>query len=102
MPQSVNQLLTRLETENPEALLLEPRDVYDVALVGLTDSPKDNWGRTEKKLVATYSTARCLEAIMEWLKCDYSEAQDWFYFNTAGAYAGNDTPTFVDLGDNLS
>jgi hypothetical protein len=30
-------VLKELETLNPEALLLEPREVYDPALVGVTD-----------------------------------------------------------------
>ena len=37
------QIIRRLNEHNPEALLLEPRKVYDVALVDITDKPSDHW-----------------------------------------------------------
>jgi len=99
MSMSITEILNHLETTNPEALLLEPRAVYDAALVGITDHPQDHWPRAEKKTVAVYDTAKCLEALMEWMECDYSEAQDWFGYNTSGAWAGEGTPTFVGLDE---
>jgi len=99
MSMSITEILNHLETTNPEALLLEPRAVYDAALVGITDHPQDHSPRAEKKTVAVYDTAKCLEALMEWMECDYSEAQDWFGYNTSGAWAGEGTPTFVGLDE---
>ncbi len=48
-PEEVLEKLTKL---NPEALLLEPREVYDTALVDVTDDPQDQWTRKEKTWVA--------------------------------------------------
>ena len=90
------EVLTRLVEVNPEALLLEPRDAYDRALVDLTDDPQDHWPREEKVWVAVYSAEKCVEAIVELLDCDYTTALEWYSFNTSGAWVGSGTPTFVD------
>ncbi len=89
------QIVERLAEVNPEAYLLEPRDVYDAALVGLTDDPKDHWPREAKVTVAIYDEDKCIEAIMEWMDTNYEGALDWFGFNTSGAYVGEGTPTFT-------
>lgn len=95
MSMSITEILKRLEKANPEALLLEPRLVYDPALVGVTNTPQDQWPRTENKWVAVYDTQKCLDALMGWMECDYDEALEWFDYNTSGAWAGENTPTFV-------
>ena len=91
-------VLKELEALNPDALLLEPRDVYDPALVGVTDDPKDHWPRGASVHVAVYDSDRCIDAIMGWLGCDYNAAADWFGFNTSGEWAGEGTPTFTPPG----
>ena len=90
-----SEVLIQLQEKNPAALLLEPRDVYDKALVGVTATPKDDWPRETGTLVAVYGVERCLEAIMESHECDDEEAREWFYYNTSGAWLGQGTPTFV-------
>ena len=65
-------------------MLLEPREVYDPALIGVTEDPNDSWPR---------------KAIMKWLDCDFDAARDWFGFNTSGAWVGEWTPTFAILGE---
>ena len=90
-PQEVTE---KLETLNPEACLLEPRDVYDKALVDITDDPQDQWPREGKVWVAVYDEFECLDAIMSWLECPEDEAREWFSFNTSGAWIGQGTPTF--------
>ena len=87
-------ILRRLESLNAGALFLEPRGVYDPALVGVTDNPDDSWPRETNAYVAVYDSGKCIEAIMAWLACDYADATDWFYFNTSGAWVGEGTPTF--------
>lgn len=79
----------------PSALLLEPRAVYDPALVGVTSTPNDAWARKTDQLVAVYDTDKCIAAIMSWLECDFETAAEWFGFNTSGAWVGEGTPTFV-------
>ena len=88
------ELLRELERLNPDALLLEPREVYDAALIGITDEPGDHWSRPSGVHVAVYSVDLCISAIMEWMSCSHSEAVEWFSFNTSGAWAGDCTPTF--------
>ena len=88
------EVLARLSALNPEALLLEPREVYDKALVGVTDDPQDHWPRKARRHVAVYDADSCIEAIMDWLECDYTGACEWFGFNTSGAWVGEGTPTF--------
>ncbi len=90
----VKKLLKQLVRQNPEALLLEPRDIYDEALVDITDEPKDHWSRQEKVCVAVYDEDKCVAAVMSWLNCDHIEAQEWLNFNTYGAWVGEGTPTF--------
>ena len=77
-------------------LLLEPRMVYDRALLGYTYHPRDRWPRVGagNVAVAVYSRARCIAAITDWMECDEDEAAEWFEYNTAGAWVGEGTPTF--------
>ena len=87
--------LEELQRRNPEALLLEPRDIYAEALVGVTDQPRDHWPRETNTVVAVYSAEKCIEAIMRAQDCDYCSAEEWFGYNTSGAWVGENTPTFV-------
>jgi hypothetical protein len=93
-----NEVLQALEAQNPDALLLEPRDMYDSALVGLTDNPKDDWQRPDDTTVAVYSAERCIDILVgEGLSEE--DAREWFFYNTAGAWVGRHTPTFVFSGE---
>lgn len=76
--------------EEAEALLLEPRDTYDRALIGITEG-----GIGQE--VAVYDAAKCIEALVEDNGWDYDEALEWFNFNTSGAYVGEATPIFVNV-----
>lgn len=80
------------------ALVLEPREFYDKAIVGYGDVD-DQWG--PRGPVVIYDTEKTLEAIMEMAGCDYEGALEWFGYNTCGAYVGPDTPGFrsADEGD---
>jgi hypothetical protein len=88
------QILEKLSNLNPEALLLEPREVYDPALVDVTDDPQDRWPRKAGVPVAVYDEGACIEAIMGWMDCDPPTATEWFDYNTSGAWMGEGTPTF--------
>ena len=83
---------------NPNALILEPRDVYDAALVGSTDKPDDHWPRKTDTTVAIYDEELCHTANMAGMECDYDAANDWFQYNTSGGWYGENTPTFVSTG----
>ena len=87
-------IIRRLNEHNPEALLLEPRKVYDVALVDITDNPSDHWPRAVSTYVAVYDSDKCIDAIMDWFDVGHEEAVEWFSVNTSGAWVGEGTPTF--------
>ena len=88
------EILAALEKQNPDALLLEPREVYDSCLVDITDEPNDHWPREPGHLVAVYGAEKCIEAIATMFETDLSSAIEWFGFNTSGAWMGQGTPTF--------
>ena len=88
------KLVQRLARQNPEALLLEPRHIYDEALIDVTNEPKDHWTREPGIYVAVYDEDKCVDVAMSWLDCEDQEAQEWLSFNTYGAWAGEGTPTF--------
>ena len=81
------------------ALLLEPRDVYDAALVDATNRPDDHWPRKTRMTVAVYDREKCIEALMTAEGWDYEAATEWFDFNTSGAWDGEGTPTFRSVFD---
>jgi len=71
-----------------EALLMEPREQYDSCVIGVgyrfNDGP-----------LAVYD----MDCVLSVLGEDMSEedAQEWFEYNTLGAWVGNGTPIFVRL-----
>ena len=71
-----------------EALLMEPRDQYDSCLIGVGyrfhDGP-----------LAVYDMDRVLSVLRE--EMNEEDAQEWFEYNTLGAWMGNGTPIFVRL-----
>ncbi len=77
------------------ALLVEPREFFDKAVVGVTATPGDHWNRRGGETVAIYDELICIQAIMEWLGCGEDEAYDWYCYNTTGAWMGEGTPTFI-------
>jgi len=91
----VNKIVMELTNLHRGAMLLEPRGVYDCALVGHTDNPRDQWIRSPGVSVAVYDRVKCLDAIQGWLRCEPDEAEEWFDCNTSGAWVGQGTPTFV-------
>lgn len=76
--------------EDAEALLLQPRGIYDQALIGISEG-----GQGQQ--VAVYDSARCIEALASHNEWGYDEAAEWFEFNTLGAYVGAATPLFVHV-----
>lgn len=85
-----------LEKLSSDAMLLEPREHYDDALVGAVKHPKDNWTREGELTVALYSYAKCLEVIARLLDApsDSDAPVEWFWQNTSGAWVGEGTPAF--------
>ena len=86
LPEDVEEVLA----EN-EACLLEPRDEYDACIVGI--GYRFNAGP-----LAVYSIPLVLQVMKGW-GMDDEEAQEFFEFNTIGAWMGDGTPMFVHLFD---
>jgi len=90
-------LVARLSEENPDAMLLEPREMYDHCIVGLIEAGDvdDQWPREgDSGLIAVYDAELCKRAHMDASGCSHQEAAEHFDYNTAGSYVGPGTPTF--------
>ena len=72
-----------------EACLLEPRDEYDDCVIGIGY-------RVSAGPLAVYSIPLVLKAMQE-LSVDDLEAQEFFEYNTIGAWMGDGTPIFIHL-----
>lgn len=70
-----------------EGLLLA--DGYEPAFVGVGVS-------AGRKLVAVYDIDECIRVLMERDGMEYEEAEEFFSFNTLGAYVGEQTPLFIN------
>ncbi len=90
----------QLATHSPEALLIDPRDDFRSALVGVTRKPDDQWSRTTDTMVAVYSSERVIECLVE-QGMDEEGAWEWFYFNIEGAWLGDGTPAFISDTDDV-
>ena len=70
-----------------ECLFLEP-EMFDEAIIGIASCA----GRED---VVAYDRSRCIELLMA-EGMDRDEAEEFFEFNTVGAYMGEMTPVFID------
>tara|TARA_A100001391_G_scaffold139039_1_gene97328 strand:+ start:5131 stop:5454 length:324 start_codon:yes stop_codon:yes gene_type:complete len=102
-------LLRILNAKNPEALLLEPRNIYDPCVVDITNKPEDHWNRASTVWVAVYDAQLCVEAIVQSLMEEeeprslfeaYDAATDYFSHNVAGCWDGENTPCFFYSEEN--
>lgn len=48
------------------------------------------------KAIAVYDRAKCIEILVERDGMTEEEAEEFFEFNTAGAYAGDQTPVYLE------
>lgn len=74
-----------LSEENPEALLA---DGLERALVGYG-------AQYSKPVLAIYDAEKCVRVLMEDNDWSREEAQEYFEFNTACAWMGENTPIFM-------
>jgi len=77
----MNRLETILENRPDETFL--KADGLDEAVIG--------WEENSGRLI--YSVTKCIECLMEQGMTD-EEATEYFYYNVAGAYMGEQTPIF--------
>ena len=82
-------MITCIGLLEENALLLEPRDVYDKAIVGIVE-------QCGSRPVACYSVNLLIPCIQEVLgNCDYTTAIEWFEYNILGCYLGEYTPMYL-------
>ena len=74
--------------EDSPALLLEP-EMFDDAIIGIAE-------RCGQPPLVAYDRSRCIDIIMADSRCSREEAEEYYEFNTAGCWAGEGTPIFVD------
>jgi len=72
-------------SHDPKTLLA---DGFEDALIG--------YGTRFLYGVAVYSRRKCLDILVERDGMDYEEAVEFFDFNVTGAYAGENTPVFLE------
>lgn len=70
-----------------EGLLLA--DGYEPAFLGVAVS-------AGRKPVAVYDIDKCIEVLMDRDGMSYEEAEEFFSFNTLGAYVGEQTPLYIN------
>jgi hypothetical protein len=79
------------DEENPPMLA----DGLDGALIGIV---RDRW-RCNGDPIAVYDRAKCIEILAKDMEISPEEAEEFFEYNTAGAYVGPTTPMFLERPD---
>lgn len=77
--------------ENPPMLA----SGLEAALVGFV---RDRW-RCNGAPIAVYDRAKCIEILAKDMEISPEEAEEFFEYNTAGAYVGPTTPMFLERPD---
>tara|TARA_S200002703_G_scaffold89795_1_gene77459 strand:+ start:434 stop:703 length:270 start_codon:yes stop_codon:yes gene_type:complete len=80
------RIIKQLVKENPEALLMEPREDFDQAVVSITTNQ-------EGQVVAVYDEVKIIDVLVDQGMTE-DEAWEYFYFNIEGAYMGKNTPVY--------
>ena len=81
----------QLKEVDPEILLLEPRAIFDKAVVGWV-------ARCGQDPIACYDYEMVMDAILEDLEEDetsYHKAVEHFTYNIMGSWCGHRTPCFL-------
>ena len=73
--------------QDSDALLLEP-EIFDDAIIGVTE-------RADGGQLVAYDRQRVID-ILEAQGMSRDEAEEYYSFNTCGAWVGEGTPIFVD------
>ena len=70
-----------------DLVLLEPRDTYDRAIVGVASKSGE--------VFVVYSNRQIVEALMETESWSEDDSTEWLLCNVLGVEAGDKTPAFV-------
>jgi hypothetical protein len=69
-------------------------DGLDEAIIGVAH-------RCGEPTVVAYDIDQCVKQIQRDLNCEIWEAVEYFQFNVAGSYLGDQTPVFIEKLDGL-
>lgn len=93
-------LLSSIAALNPDAILYEPRELFDRAIVGLICDPADRWegARVDSPgtWVVVYSFHRAVSVLVAEGEGDFETASEWVSYNSMGGWYGPETPTWID------
>ena len=79
--------VTQSHIDNIDGLvLLEPRDTYDRAIVGVASRSGE--------VFVIYSNRQIVEALMEVESWSEEDSTEWLLYNVLGTRAGDKTPAF--------
>jgi hypothetical protein len=81
----------KLDTLIPGALLMEPRETYDGAVIGTTFD-----GR------AIYDSDLVIRLCVDHEGMSYEDAEEWHNYNTFCAYMGPKTPVYASVPFSVS
>lgn len=79
------ELRAWIAEHNEEALLA---DGFEDAILGVAE-------RCSQPTLVVYDASKCIEILMERDGMSEDEAQEFFSFNTTGAWMGENTPLFL-------
>ena len=82
-------MMQLLEEINPEALLA---DGFEDAYIGVCEV-------FNRPPLAAYDRDRCIEILMERDGMTDEEAQEYFEYNVAGSWVGDNTPVYISLSE---
>lgn len=83
----INEIKDRIAEYNEEALLI---DGYDEAIIGIAS-------RCGSNAVVAYDSDKIIQILIERDGMDEEEAVEFFEFNIAGAYVGENTPMLIQI-----
>ncbi len=83
---SKEQVVARLVEMEADAMFA---DGFEDAIIGLAQ-------QFTKLPIVVYDRRRCIEILMERDGMTHEEAEEFFSFNTEGAWVGEQTPMFLD------
>ena len=81
--------MIELKEINPEALLA---DGFEDAYIGVCEV-------FNRPPLAAYDRDKCIAILMERDGMDSDEAEDYFDYNVAGSWVGENTPVYISLSE---
>lgn len=85
-PEQVSEVRQSIIDRGDFLILDQPH--FDQAIIGVAERPNLE--------AVVYDSRRVIQALVDHEGMDHEDAQEWFDFNIAGAFAGDNAPLFLD------